>query len=130
MSQATLERSGATATGASRRLSGLARPRGGLRLFPVRSMLMLALRRLWAYSTLILCLELGLIAAVAVVSSIPFYAEAAQASILQDVVGNKDDSITRPPFAFMYRYIGAWSGPNNWQQYQAVDDYMRNNAPT
>jgi putative ABC transport system permease protein len=30
----------------------------------------------------------------------------------------------RPPFAFMYRYVGAWSGTVAWDKLKAVDQYL------
>ena len=46
-------------------------------------------------------------------------AEAAGASEAQD----------RPPFAFLWSYIGAWSGNITWEDYTPVDTYLAGRAP-
>ena len=62
------------------------------------------------------CLPLGLVAAVGLLSSIPLFADAAQNRLLQGELENADSAYeteagaARPPFSFLWRYIGAWHG--------------------
>jgi hypothetical protein len=99
-------------------------------LAPIASLLSLAARRLWNQRLLMLCLLLGLVAAVGLLSSIPLYADAAQNKLLQGELqsaeaGAGDEVATaRPPFSFLWRYIGAWNGNVAWDQYGPVDAYL------
>ena len=104
-------------------------------LAPIISLLSLAARRLWSQRLLMLCLLLGLVAAVGLLSSIPLYADAAQNRLLQGELGNAatgsetEAAMVRPPFAFLWRYIGAWHGNVTWDKYGPVDTYLTEQAP-
>jgi putative ABC transport system permease protein len=99
------------------------------------SLLSLAARRLWNQRLLMLCLLLGLVAAVGLLSSIPLYADAAQNKLLQGELQNSqagagDEVATaRPPFSFLWRYIGAWHGNITWDEYGPVHNYLTEQAP-
>jgi len=65
-------------------------------------------RRVWNQRLLMLCLLAGLIVAVGILASIPLYADAVQHRLLQ---GELTEAGTyRPPFSFLWRYIGTWNG--------------------
>jgi putative ABC transport system permease protein len=104
-------------------------------LAPIWSLLALAARRLWNQRMLMLCLLLGLVAAVGLLSSIPLYADAAQNRLLQgeletaDPASETEAATVRPPFAFLWRYIGAWHGNVIWDTYRPVDTYLAEQAP-
>ncbi len=99
------------------------------------SLLSLAARRLWNQRLLMLCLLLGLVAAVGLLSSIPLYADAAQNRLLQgelqstDTASETEAAMARPPFSFLWRYIGAWHGNVTWDNYGPVDAYLREQSP-
>ena len=99
------------------------------------SLLSLAARRLWSQRLLMLCLLLGLVAAVGLLSSIPLYADAAQNRLLQgeletgDAASDAETATARPPFSFLWRYIGAWHGNVAWDKYGPVDVYLTEQAP-
>jgi hypothetical protein len=82
-------------------------------LAPIFSLLSLAARRLWNQRLLMLCLLLGLVAAVGLLSSIPLYADAAQNRLLQgeledtDATSETESATARPPFSFLWRYTGS-----------------------
>jgi putative ABC transport system permease protein len=103
-------------------------------LTPLWSLLVLAARRLWNQRLLMLCLLLGLVAAVGLLSSIPLYADAAQNQLLQgeletaDSASETEAGTVRPPFTFLWRYIGAWHGNVTWDQYGPVDTYLTEQA--
>lgn len=104
-------------------------------LAPIWSLLSLAARRLWNQRLLMLCLLLGLVVAVGLLSSIPLYADAAQNRLLQGELENADTAVeteaatVRPPFSFLWRYIGAWHGNVTWDEYELVDAYLVEQAP-
>ena len=91
------------------------------------SLFILAARRIWNHRLLTLCLLLGLVAAVGLLSSVPLYADAARNKLLQ---GELTDAGThRPPFAFLWRYVGTWHGNVKWQDYEPVNAYLAEQAP-
>lgn len=91
------------------------------------STLALAFRRLWSQKTLMLCLLVGLSVAVGLLSSIPLYAEDVHRRLLQ---GELTEAGThRPPFAFLWRYVGTWHGEVSWDDYRPVDVYLSQQAP-
>jgi putative ABC transport system permease protein len=104
-------------------------------LAPILSLFSLAARRLWNQRLLMLCLLLGLVAAVGLLSSIPLYADAAQNRLLQGELENADTAseteaaTVRPPFSFLWRYIGAWHGNVAWDKYGPDDAYLVEQAP-
>ncbi|MDJ0753946.1 MAG: FtsX-like permease family protein [Ardenticatenaceae bacterium] len=90
------------------------------------SLLSLASRRLWNQRLLMACLLVGLVAAVSILSAVPLYADATQNRLLQ---GELTEAGTfRPPFAFMWRYIGAWNGDITAEDYRPVDTYLSEQA--
>ena len=95
------------------------------------SVVLLALKRLWNNKVLTLCQIVGLVAAVALISSIPLYTDAANFKVLKDELSNEgtESQRKRPPFAFMYRYIGAWHGPVDLDDYDGVNDYLIDSVP-
>ena len=95
-------------------------------LFTLLSLVSLAARRLWNHRLLMLCLLIGLVTAVGLLTSIPFYADAVQNRLLQ---GELTEAGTyRPPFAFLWRYIGAWNGDIGWEEYGPVNQYLTQQA--
>ncbi|HSJ55023.1 MAG TPA: hypothetical protein VLC52_14880, partial [Anaerolineae bacterium] len=107
-------------------------------LIPALSLVPLAARRLWNQRLLMLCLLLGLVAAVGLLSSIPLYADAAHNKLLQGELGSEaegtgssaaGDALVRPPFSFLWSYIGAWNGNVTWDRYAPVNTYLAEQAP-
>ncbi|HET7091744.1 MAG TPA: FtsX-like permease family protein, partial [Anaerolineae bacterium] len=98
-------------------------------MFPTTlpSTLILAARRVWNHRLLMACLLAGLIAAVALLSSIPLYADAVHHRLMQGEL--TEEGTYRPPFAFLWRYIGAWHGDIAWDAYAPIDEYLAQQAP-
>ncbi|MGD8626993.1 MAG: FtsX-like permease family protein, partial [Anaerolineae bacterium] len=90
------------------------------------STLTLAAKRLWNQRLLMLCLLAGLVAAVGLLSSIPLYADAVHHALLQGEI--TEAGTYRPPFAFLWRYVGAWHGDVGWDEYRPVDEYLSQQA--
>ena len=102
----------------------------------ILSLFSLAAKRLWSRRWLMLCLLLGLIVAVGLLSSIPLYSDAAQNRLLQGKLQNADTGTTgtevitfQEPFSFLWRYIGAWNGNVEWKDYLPVQQYLSEQAP-
>jgi len=91
----------------------------------VLSILSTALRRLRANLGLALCALIALLAAVALAVSIPVYAEAANLRLLRDEIAKQEQRAGRSPFALLFRYVGSWNGPLEWERVEAVDSYVR-----
>ncbi len=87
-----------------------------------------AAKRLFSQRGLALATTLGLITSVALTMSVPLYADAVYYRILrEELSGGSPEtggSVTRPPFAFMFRYLGAWHGAVQWEEAQPVDQYL------
>ncbi len=95
------------------------------------SIVLIAAKRLWNNKILTLCSIVGLITAVALISSIPLYTDAANFKVLKEQLSQSSGELERPrpPFAFMYRYIGAWHGAIELEDYQPVNQYLTESVP-
>ncbi|MEJ5200293.1 MAG: FtsX-like permease family protein, partial [Anaerolineae bacterium] len=95
------------------------------------AILIVAAKRLVAQRGLALAVILGLIAAVGMAVSLPLYADAVNYRVLQEQLTATPGSaaVSRPPFAFMFMYMGGLNGPLEWADIEPVDDYLRNRAP-
>ena len=81
----------------------------------------LAMRRLWSRRGLMACFLVGLIAAVSVLSSVPMYSDAINKRLLNSEL---EGGTTLPPFAFVWRYVGAFNEDIDLDTWQPVDDYF------
>ena len=90
----------------------------------------IAIRRLLAQRGLAAATVLGLVVAVSIVMSIPLYTDAVYYKILQEeLTDTTESSLQRPPFAFLFRYVGAVKGLIELDDVLQVDDYLTNQAP-
>ena len=86
-----------------------------------------ATRRLLSQRGLALATAVGLITSVALVMSVPLYTDAVYYRILrQELSQVKEEgaTLTRPPFAFMFRYVGSLYGLKQWEDITKVDSYL------
>ena len=85
-----------------------------------------AAKRLLSQRWLALATALGLVTSVALTMGTPLYADAVYYRVLREELSGREASEARahPPFAFMFRYIGAWGGPVEWEDVQQVDTYL------
>lgn len=91
------------------------------------SILIVAAKRILSQRWLALATALGLVAAVALTVSVPLYADAVYYRVFrQKLVTGRSGN--RPPFALMFRYIGAWAGSVEWEDAQPVDEYLSERA--
>ncbi len=87
------------------------------------SILLIAAKRLWANKGLTLSLLLGWTAAVGLSLSVPLYADAVNHRLLREELETTREGT--PPFAFRFRYIGAWYGAMDWEDLQQTDTYLQ-----
>ena len=94
------------------------------------SVLWLATKRLWSSRALTAAIMLGLIMAVALVTSVPLYSDAVNYQLMREELSRiQTESRPRPPFAFMYRYVGAWHGAVEWEDYMPISSYLTGQGP-
>lgn len=86
-----------------------------------------ASNRLWQRRYLASCLLAGLTVAVALLSAIPLYAEAVHNRLLQGQLTEEGRQL--PPFAFLWRYVGAWNGDVEVDSYRPAHTYFSEQAP-
>jgi putative ABC transport system permease protein len=80
-----------------------------------------ATKRLFSQRWLALATALGLIITVALAMSVPLYADAVYYRVLREKLVQQT---AHPPFAFMFRYVGAWSTSVQLEDIQQVDEYL------
>ncbi len=87
-------------------------------------------RRLLSQRGLALATALGLVTAVAIVMSVPLYTDAVYYRILQKELTATDDNtvFVRPPFAFMFRYVGSLYGNIELEDLNQADTFLTENA--
>ncbi|MFW6069574.1 MAG: FtsX-like permease family protein [bacterium] len=82
----------------------------------------LVVHRLWSRRWLTLCLLFGLAVAVALMTSVPLYAEAVHNRLLAGHLTPGGAQL--PPFSFLWRYVGDWNGPLSVAAYQRAQGYL------
>ena len=96
--------------------------------FILRSLAIFAVaaRRLIAQQGLALATATGLVASVAIVMSVPLYSDAVYYQVLQRELVRPDQAgeLQRPPFAFMFRYVGSLYGLLEWKDIEQVNDFL------
>lgn len=88
------------------------------------TIIILTIRRLWAQRGLTLATLAGLTVALTLMMTVPLYADAVNFRILQEQLSSQTERNNRPPFAYLYNYIGAWHDPVTWEAVQPVTDYL------
>jgi putative ABC transport system permease protein len=97
-------------------------------VYRIRAVFVVTLKRLWAQRGLTGATTLGLVIAVALVTTVPLYADAVNFRVLQEQVGVQVERRNHPAFAYLYTYVGSWQGAIEWQDVLALDDYFRGSA--
>ncbi len=90
------------------------------------AIILVALKRLLAQIGLAIAIVLGLVTAISLIMSIPLYADAVYYQILQDELQSPagTGSLRRPPFSYMFRYVGSTYGAKEWEEVAPVDQYL------
>lgn len=81
-------------------------------------------QRLLSHLGLMLAIAAGFTVAIALVVCIPVYSEAVGYRILRDELSRDEAGAQRPPFAFMYRYLGSQTGVIGVNDYAGLDAYL------
>lgn len=89
-----------------------------------------ATRRLFSQRGLAVATAIGLVASIALVMSVPLYTDAVYYELLKKELsqGADQSALRRPPFAFMFRYVGSLYGLKEWDDIEAVDSYLSGEA--
>ena len=90
-----------------------------------RAIFAVAVKRLLAQPLLSLATLVGLTVAVALVLTIPIYSESVAFRVLTERLTEGPDRINRPPFSFLFSYIGSWNEPVNLEATYELDNYLR-----
>lgn len=93
------------------------------------SALSFALKRLWSHRSLVASLTAGLTLAVALAVAVPLYADGVNYNLLNTALRQAAAESRRPPFSFIYHYVGSWHGPLDLDQYTPVDSFIRDALP-
>ncbi len=91
----------------------------------VWAVFVVAAKRLFSQRWLALATALGLVASVALMMSVPLYADAVYYRVLRQKLERETE---RPPFTFMFRYVGAWAGTVQLEDVLQVDEYLSTTA--
>ncbi len=81
-------------------------------------------KRLRTHLGLTLATLIGLTIAVGLITTVPLYADAASYRLLTEQLSAQSETVRRPPFSFMFHYLGSWKGPIDWSQAEALDAYF------
>lgn len=92
-------------------------------ILQLTAILQVTLKRLWSQLGMTLATTFGLTMAVALLTLVPLYADAVNFRILEEELAN-DATNNRPPFAYMYSYVGAWYGHVELADIEPVSDYL------
>lgn len=87
-----------------------------------------ALKRLWSHRSLALALALGLAAAVALAVAVPLYSDGVNYTLLNTALSQSAAQTRRPPFTFIFHYVGSWHEPIDHAQFTPVDQFMQQQA--
>ncbi len=69
----------------------------------------------------------GLTVAVVLMEIVPLYADAVNFRILEEQLATLDDN-RRPPWSYIYTYVGNWHGDIEWETIQPAHEYLYNEA--
>lgn len=94
-------------------------------LLRIRAIFVVAVKRLLAQPLLTLATTLGLIAAITMMLTVPLYAEAVSFRTLSERLAEREDQSTRPPFAYLFTFIGSWGEPVDIETAEVVENYLR-----
>jgi putative ABC transport system permease protein len=83
-----------------------------------------ALKRLWRHRGLVFCLFVGLTLAVALAVAVPLYADGVNYHLLNSALNQAASESHRPPFNFIFHYVGSWHKPLTIDQFNPINQFM------
>lgn len=96
----------------------------------IRAIFVLAVRRLLAQPLLTAATTIGLTIAVALIMTIPIYAESVAFRILSERLVEEAGETNRPPFSYLISFLGAFNDPIDWDTTEDLNSYLREQAGT
>lgn len=87
-------------------------------MFKIIDIVAFTLERIRQHFTLVLWVLIGIIVAVTLALSLPLYVDAVYSGILESRLDN-------PPYAYLYRYLGAWEGNISLDELQSADTAIK-----
>ena len=96
-------------------------------LLQIAAVLRVALKRLRTQPTITLASICGLTVAVVLMEIVPLYSDAVNFRILEEQLATLNED-RRPPWSYIYTYIGSWHGDVEWETIQPAHDYLHNEA--
>ncbi len=87
-----------------------------------------AFKRLGNHLGLAACLAGGLVAAVALAVAVPLYADGVNYNLLNAALAKQAAGSRRPPFSFVFHYVGSWHEPIPADRYAPVDAFLGEQA--
>ena len=96
-------------------------------LLRIVAVLRVTLKRLRTQPGITLASLCGLTVAVILMQIVPLYADAVNFRILEEQLATLDEE-RRPPWSYIYTYIGNWHGDVEWETIQPVHDYLTDEA--
>ena len=95
----------------------------------LRAVLVVVAKRMRSQPWLLVATVAGLIIAIALMMSIPLYADAVYYRVFLDNIRTEDTAPGEvPPFNFLFRYDGSIYGTQDWEQMLPVDNYLTHEA--
>lgn len=95
----------------------------------LRAIVVVVAKRVTSQPWLVLATTLGLVVAIALMMSIPIYADAVYYRVFLENIADEDaPEGTIPPFTFLFRYDGSIYGTLEWEDLQEVDTYLTEKA--
>jgi len=96
-------------------------------LLQIAAVLRITLKRLRTQPGVTLASISGFTVAVVLMQIVPLYADAVNFRILEEQLATLDES-RRPPWSYIYTYIGGLHGDIEWETIQPADSYLSNEA--
>jgi hypothetical protein len=91
----------------------------------LRAILVVVVKRVTSQPWLVVATTLGLVVAIALMMSIPTYADAVYHRVfLRNIAEEGMPEGAIPPFTFLFRYDGSIYGTKEWEDLRAVDDFL------
>ena len=96
-------------------------------LLQIAAVIRVTLKRLRTQPSITLASIAGLTVAVVLMEIVPLYADAINFRILEEQLATLDEN-RRPPWSYIYTYIGNWHGDVEWETIQPAREYLHDQA--
>lgn len=95
----------------------------------LRALVTISIKRLLAQPLLSISTFIGLVVASSLMITVPLYAEAVSFRILKERLSANETNTNRPPFSFLFSYVGSWAEPVNFEDLNEIDTYISEQVP-